>query len=124
MGLSYISGVSNEELPFSDAVVAGDFIFISGMCGFGTDKEIVPGGVAQETQQIFNDLAVVLTRCHATFEQIVKVNVHLVNSSDFDKFNSVYANFFPRHKPARITVCSGMTINACVEMDFIAYTGD
>jgi len=121
--MTYITNESVEGLPLSDAVIAGDFIYVSGMCAFGDDGKIISGGVAAETRCIFKDLKRILERCNASFDNIAKVNIHLVNESDFDAFNIAYQEFFPGNKPARITVCSGMTINALIEMDFIAYTG-
>lgn len=121
MGIEVIAGENVEGLPISEAVVAGDFIFVSGMVGFDHDGAIVEGGVGEETRYILGELRSVLSRCKASLDDVVKVNAHLVNPDDFEEFNKVYAAEFSSHRPARITVCSGMTIGAKVEMDFVAY---
>lgn len=121
MGIEYFTDETAENLPISAAVVAGDFVFVSGMCGFDANGNIITGGLEAEIRKIFADLTVLLERAGATLRDLVKVNVHLTKASDFEHFNRVYAEYFPGNKPARITVCSGMTINANIEMDFTAY---
>lgn len=124
MGMSFIVGPNVEGLPLSEAVRAGDFLFVSGMCGFDDDGSIVKGGVAAETDRIMTDLIDVLARSGTDLSRIAKVNVYLASADDFDAFNAAYAKYFPGNKPARIGVVAGMTINATVEMDFTAYLGD
>jgi 2-iminobutanoate/2-iminopropanoate deaminase len=118
-----ISGGSTEGLPLSDAIRAGDFIFVSGMVGCGPDGKIVEGGIAAEIDRIMVDAADVLKRAGASISDIVKVTVYLVDASDFAAFNRAYAAYFPKEPPARVGVVTGLTISAKVEMDFIAYTG-
>ena len=113
-----------EGLPLSEAVRAGDFLFVSGMVGFDANGEIIEGGVGEETHQIMHDVSGVLERAGTDLNHIVKINVYLTNSDDFDEFNAAYTRYFPGDKPACICVVAGMTINATVEMDFIAYLGD
>ena len=123
MSLKYITGESTEGLPLSDAVVAGDFVFVSGICGFDLKGAIVSGGVGEETRQIFTILTSILQEVGASYANLTKVSAHLISASDFDEFNKVYREIMVGQKPARITVCSGMTIEASIEMDFIAYLG-
>lgn len=124
MGLSYIAGENVEGLPLSEAVRVGDLLFISGMVGFGADGDVVPGGVAAETDQIFKDLEDILSRSGGALDKLVKVNVFLTDTNDFEAFNGAYKKHFPGNKPARIGIVAGMTIEAKVEMDFIAYVGN
>jgi len=124
MSLSYIAGENVEGLPLSEAVRAGDLLFISGMVGFGSDGHVVRGGVAAETDQIMKDLEDVLARSGGALEKLVKVNVFLTDADDFDAFNAAYKKYFPGNKPARIGIVAGMTIDAKVEMDFVAYLGN
>jgi len=124
MPLSFIAGPNVEGLPISEAVQAGDFLFVSGMVGFGPQGDIVDGGVGAETDQIMKDLKDVLSRAGTDMGRIVKVNVYLVSPDDFETFNAAYARYFPVNKPARIGVVAGMTIPARVEMDFTVYLGD
>lgn len=119
-----ILGSTAEGLPLSDAVCAGDFVFVSGMVGFGPDGRIVEGGIAAETDRIMADAADVLKRAGASIKDIVKVNVYLVDAADFPAFNEAYAKYFPDARPARVSAVTALTISARVEMDFVAYTGD
>jgi reactive intermediate/imine deaminase len=123
MAKQVISGSSTEGLPLSDAIRAGDFIFISGMVGFGPDGKIVEGGIAAETDRIMADAADILKRAGGTIRDIVKVNVYLVDADDFPAFNQAYAKYFREAPPARAGVVAGLTIDARIEMDFVAYTG-
>jgi 2-iminobutanoate/2-iminopropanoate deaminase len=119
-----ISGSSSEGLPLSDAVRAGDFVFLSGLVGFGPDGRIVEGGIAAETDRIMADAADILKRARASLRDVVKVNVYLVDAADFAAFNAAYAKYFTEAPPARSSVVAGLTIAARVEMDFVAFTGD
>lgn len=123
MRIEAIGSPNEEGLPISDGIKAGDFIFVSGMVAFGSDGEIVPGGVAAETDKIMHDLAVVLGKAGSALSDVVKVTVYLTDAADFDAFNSTYAKYFNDPLPARIGVVAALTINAKVEMDFIAYVG-
>lgn len=121
MSKRVIAGESLEGLPLSEAIVAGSFVFVSGMVGFDGDGGIVSGGVAAETDQIMKDLANVLREAGATLEDIVKTNVYLTQAGDFSAFNEAYARFFPTDPPARVGVVVALTIDAKVEMEFVAY---
>ncbi len=123
MGIELIGGDNVEGLPLSDAVRAGDFIFVSGMVGCNPDGTIVPGGVVAETDKIFEDLTELLTKANASLSQVAKVNVYLTDAADFDAFNRAYAKHFSAGAPARVGVVAALTIDAKVEMDFVVYTG-
>ncbi|MCG8506402.1 MAG: RidA family protein [Sphingomonadales bacterium] len=116
-----IGGLSSEGLPYSRAVRAGDFIYVSGMLGFGPDGAIVSGGVAAETRQILGDLQDLLAEAGCGLGDVVKVNVCLPNAEDFDAFNAAYAEFFASEPPARATICAGLTIDARIEIEAIVY---
>ncbi len=116
-----IAGHNVEGLPLSEAVLAGDFLFVSGMVGFESDGSIVAGGVAAETHRILEDLSGLLKQEGASLKDVVKTNVYLTDADDFSAFNEAYARHFPTDPPARIGVVVALTIEAKVEMDFIAY---
>lgn len=124
MGLSYITGPNVEGLPLSEAVRAGDFLFVSGMVAMDDGGAVIPGGVGAETDRIMRDLRGVLDRAGAMFDRIAKVNVYLTSAEHFDAFNAAYARYFPVNKPARIGVVTALTIDALVEMDFVVYLGE
>lgn len=120
-----VFGTGNvENLPFSEAVRAGGFVYLSGLVGFGPDGRIVAGGVAAETNAIMLEAQRLLGLAGGTLEDLVKVNAYLTDPQDFDAFNAAYRVYFPKAAPARITLGARLTIEARLEIDFIAYLGD
>lgn len=102
--------------PYSPAVRAGDFIFVSGQV------PAEPGDVGHETRQVLNNLKRILEGCGATMADVVKCTVFLADGKDFAAMNAVYAEFFGEAKPARSTVAVAFAIpNIKVEIDAIAY---
>lgn len=124
MGIKALGGANVEGLPLSEAIKAGDFIFVSGMVAYGEGENIVPGGVGAETDKIVEDLTALLAEAGASLANVVKTNVFLTDAADFDAFNSAYAKHFGPVPPARIAVVAPLTIDAKVEMDFTAYIGE
>ncbi len=114
-------GQANVALPFSPAVRAGDFIFVSGQVGFGDDMRIVPGGIEAEARQTLKNIANILALDGSGLEDVVKCTVWLHDARDFAAFNKVFAEFFSGRKPARSTVESRLMIDARIEIDAIAY---
>jgi reactive intermediate/imine deaminase len=109
---------------FSHAVVAGDFIFVSGTLGMaGTQLEVVPGGVAAETVQVLRNLERILAAAGATLEDVVKMTIYLANDDDFPAMNEAYRDVVgTRSPPARITTGrAGLHFGASIEVDCIAY---
>jgi len=102
--------------PYSPAVRAGDFIFVSGQVP--TDL----GDVTHETRQVLNNLKRVLEGCGASLSDVVKCSVFLADGNDFAAMNAVYAEFFGEAKPARSTVVTGFALPSIrVEIEAIAY---
>ena len=102
--------------PYSPAVRAGDFIFVSGQVS------PQPGDVAHETRQVLNNVKGILEGCGASLADVVKCTVFLAEGRDFAAMNTVYAEFFGEAKPARSTVVTAFVIpNIRVEIDAIAY---
>ena len=112
---------SEEDLPYSTYVRAGDFIYLSGLVGFDDNLEIIKGGVQPETRRIFETAEKVLASAGCTLQEVIKVIICLPDPSDFDEFNAAYREFFPTKPPARACICANLTIAAKVEMEFIAY---
>ncbi len=121
MARQVTTGGNLEGLPISEAVQVGDLLFVSGMVGFVPDGNVVQGGIAAETAQMFADLERALGRAGMTMQHLVKVNVYLADTTDFEAFNAVYAMSVGPVPPARICVVTALTIEARVEMDFIAH---
>jgi len=102
--------------PYSPAVRAGDFIFVSGQ----VPQE--PGEVGHETRQVLNNIKRILEGCGASLADVVKCSVFLADGQDFAAMNEVYAEFFGEARPARSTVVTAFAISKIrVEIDAIAY---
>ena len=106
---------------YSDGVVVGDLMFVSGQTpvDFSTST-VMLGTIEEETARTLNNIKAILERGGASLENVVKVTVHLASSSDFQRFNAEYAKFFTGVRPARTTVESGLQHGIKVEIDVIA----
>ncbi len=112
------------RLPaFSHAVVAGDFIHVSGSLGTAEGTmDLVPGGTGPETTQVLANIKTILDTCGAGFDDVVKVNVFLHDMATFDEMNEAYLAVFEDSPPARITVGGvDLALGAAVEIDCVAY---
>ncbi len=109
--------------PYSPAVRAGDFIFVSGQGPVDplTDK-LVPGGIAEQTRVTLTNIRVILATCGASLHDVVKTSVFLKDASEFKQMNEVYAEFFPQDRPARTTIEAKFhNAEMLVEIDCVAY---
>jgi 2-iminobutanoate/2-iminopropanoate deaminase len=108
--------------PFSQAVEAGGFIYFSGQVGQApATGQLVAGGVAAETDRIFQNLSAVLKAAGKSFDDVVRVGVYLTNMSDFVAMNGIYATYFRQPFPARTTIgVAALPLGACVEIDLVA----
>lgn len=112
-----------RSLPFSEAVRAGDLLFLSGQIGTLPGKlELAPGGIAPEAKQTMDNIVAALARHGATVDDLVKCTVFLADMADWPAFNAVYRTYFPNHFPARSALgANGLAIGARVEVECIAY---
>ena len=110
--------------PFSHAVKAGDFLFVTGqMPTQKNDKtKLVFGGIEIQTKQVMENLKDVLNEANSNFDKVIFARVYLVNFQDFDKMNAVYESYFSKNKlPARTCIgVTGLAVGASVEIDLIA----
>lgn len=114
---------ATRGLPFSEAVRAGDLLYLSGMIGFdpATDK-VVPGGVKAEARRALTLVQDALKRNGASLADVVKCTVFLADIAEWPAFNEVYTEFFKSPFPARSALAaSGLARNARVEVECIAY---
>ncbi|MHB8687307.1 MAG: Rid family detoxifying hydrolase [Candidatus Dormibacteria bacterium] len=105
--------------PYSQAVVAGDFVFVSGQRPVDPVSGSIPGGVEAQSAQVLKNLAAVLDAAGSSLAEAVKVTAHLADLGDFATFNKVYMRFFNPPYPARTTVGSELR-GILVEVDVIA----
>ena len=110
--------------PYSPAVWAGDYIFVSGQISVDpVTNQTRLGDVASETRQVLENIRLNLEGCGATFGDVVKTTVFLANVQDFAAMNAVYAEVFGDPKPARSTIAVAALplAGAKVEIEAIAY---
>jgi reactive intermediate/imine deaminase len=110
-----------QPRPFSPAVRAGDFVYLSGQVPAGENGEIVVGGIEAQTRQVMANLSKALALADCTFADVCKTTVWLQDARDFGAFNRVYMSYFGDKKPARSTTEARLMVDAKVEIDLIAY---
>ena len=110
--------------PFSHAVKAGDFLFVTGqMPTLPNDPtKLIEGGISSQTHQVMKNLQTVLAAANSSLKNVVFVRVYLINFQDFDAMNTVYESYFePDKLPARTCIgVTGLAVGASVEIDLIA----
>jgi 2-iminobutanoate/2-iminopropanoate deaminase len=108
--------------PYSQAIIAGDFIFTSGQ--IPTDPatgEFVAGGISEQTEQVLRNVEEVLKAAGCGLADVVKTTVFLADMGDFAAMNETYARFFAENPPARSTVqAARLPRDARIEIDAIA----
>lgn len=112
--------------PYSPAVRANGFIFVSGQGPVdpGTG-EVLRGTIQQQTEQVLSNIRMILEEAGSSLDLVVKTNVYLDQIEDFAAMNSVYATFFTKGPPARTTIeAANLPLGIGVEIDAIALTGD
>jgi 2-iminobutanoate/2-iminopropanoate deaminase len=116
-------GVPAPRGPYSPAVRAGDFIFVSGQVPVDpATNEVRLGDIRHETRMVLTNIQRILEGSGATMADVVKCSVFLADGSDFAAMNEVYAEFFGANKPARSTVAVQFAMPGLkVEIDCIAY---
>lgn len=111
---------------FSHAVVAGDFVYVSGSLGTDADTtELVEGGTGPQTTQTLRNIERILHSSGFEVDQIIKMNVFLSDMATFQEMNEAYLEFIGDSPPARITVGGvDLALGGAVEIDCVAYRGD
>ena len=113
-------GVVRPKAPYSPVVRSGDHVFTAGQVAFDASGELVTGGIAEQTRQVFANLEACLGAAGCTLGDVVKVNVYLVDLGEFEAFNEVYRDAFEEPYPARTTVQAGLAGSFRVEIEAVA----
>jgi 2-iminobutanoate/2-iminopropanoate deaminase len=108
--------------PYSQAVVAGNTIYLAGQIGLEPKSgKLVEGGIAGETKQVLENIKAVLLAAGSDITKVVSTAVYLIDMEDFAKMNEVYAKYFKEPYPARATVAvKSLPKSARVEISAIA----
>lgn len=109
-----------ETGAYSDGVVVGDLLFVSGQASvdFATSKFVL-GSIEEETDRTLQNIKAIVEAAGAGMADVVKCTVHLADIAEFDRYNNVYAGFFSGVRPARTTVQSVLAEGLKVEIDCI-----
>ena len=107
--------------PYSQAIQAGNLLFLSGQLGIDpATGDFVPGTVSEQTEQVFQNIRAVLAEAGLTLDQVVKTTVFLSDMADFAAMNTVYARHFTPPYPARSAVAvKTLPKNGLVEIEVI-----
>jgi 2-iminobutanoate/2-iminopropanoate deaminase len=108
--------------PYSHAVRAGDFLFVTGqMPNDPKTGRVVDGGIEAQTHRVMQNLQIVLAGAGTSLERVVFARVYLVNFADYQAMNRVYASYFvPGRLPGRTCVgVTGLALGALVEIDLV-----
>jgi 2-iminobutanoate/2-iminopropanoate deaminase len=108
--------------PYSQAVRANGFVFLSGQIPLDPKtQQVVDGNVTVQAERVLENLKAVVEAAGSSLQRVVKTTVFLADMNDFAAVNEVYARYFVSHPPARSTVeVSKLPRNVRVEIDLIA----
>ena len=120
------TAVTSPELappvgPFSQAIEVGGFIYFSGQVGQDpATGKLVAGGIAAETERVFQNLSAVLRAAGKGFNDVVRAAVYLTSMSDYAAVNGIYARHFSQPFPARTAIAvAALPLGACIEIDLV-----
>ncbi len=116
------SGAPKAIGPYSQAVKANGFLFTSGQVALEpASGNLVEGDFAAQTRRVFDNLKAVLREAKSDFKHVVKATVYVTDLANFQTLNTIYAEYFGDHKPARTTVqVAALPKGAQLEIDLVA----
>jgi 2-iminobutanoate/2-iminopropanoate deaminase len=108
--------------PYSQGTIVNGFVFTAGQVALDpATGDVVPGGVAQQTERVMQNLSAILQAAGSGLDRVVKTTVFLTEMGDFAAMNKVYAKAFGDHRPARSTVAvASLPKGVSVEIEAIA----
>jgi reactive intermediate/imine deaminase len=113
-------GTGGQYLPFSRAVEADGWLYVSGQVPM-VNGEVLAGNIIAQSQQAIQNLLVILREAGYGPEDVVRCGVWLEDARDFPSFNAVFKEHFGENPPARACVVSSMVVDCKVEIDCVAY---
>jgi 2-iminobutanoate/2-iminopropanoate deaminase len=112
---------ASAALPFSQAVVAGDFVYLAGTLPTDRTGKIVAGDIRAQTARVLDNLAERLEAAGSSLGQVASVTVYLKSASDFAAMNEVYGKYWPKDPPTRTTVVANLVVpEALLEVSMVA----
>jgi 2-iminobutanoate/2-iminopropanoate deaminase len=123
MGKKIITVPNAPKYPFSPAVRAGDYIFVSGQGGFLDAKGREVKGIEGQTRQCLENVKEVLRAADSSLNDVIKVTIFLRDVDHYEKMNEMYQSYLPEDYPARSTIVTSLVMpKMLVEMECIAYS--
>ena len=119
----FASSAPSPVGPYSQAIVAGGFVFASGQIPLDpASGKLVEGDIEAQAARVLDNLSKVLEAAGSSLDHVVRASVYLADLADFPRVNAVYARYFTADpKPARTTVqVAALPLGAQVEIDAIA----
>lgn len=117
----HVPGAPQFPLPFSHAIQAGDFVYVSGQVGVNPETlELAGETIEEQTVQCLRNIEIILEASGLSLDHVIKVNAHLSNGELTPRYNEAYAKVFTAPYPTRTTVTSGIG-KYLIEIDVIAY---
>jgi reactive intermediate/imine deaminase len=116
-----VTGQGDKGLPFSKAVRAGDFVFVSGQVAMDEKGVVVFGDIESQTRVTMDNVIKTLALADCELKDVIKATIWLDDVRDFWGFNKVYSEYFPENPPARATVRSELMVDAKIEIEVMAY---
>ena len=112
-----------QGAPYSQAIVVGELVFVSGQLALRPgETELMGGTIEEQTEQIFANLRAILEAAGSGLDRLVKTTVFLANLDDFPGMNEVYARHVGERPPARATVeVARLPSGALVEIEAVAH---
>jgi len=109
--------------PYSQAIRAGDFIFVAGQVPVDpVTGDFVLGSITQQTQRVMENIKLILEATGANLNDVVRTTIYLANMSDFNEVNEAYGNYFDLDPPARTTIgVAALPKGVAIEIDVIAF---
>lgn len=110
--------------PYSQAIQAGDFLYVSGQIGINPETGDVAEGIEAQTKQVMENLKAILAEANTSFADVIKFTIYIQSMDNFATVNDIYGGYLQKPYPARATVeVSRLPKDMLVEMDAVVYTG-
>jgi 2-iminobutanoate/2-iminopropanoate deaminase len=106
--------------PYSQGIVAGNLVFVSGQDGRDPSTGKRPEGIEAQTRQTLINIGAILRKAGTSMENVVKTSVFLTTLNDFEAMNRVYVGFFAKDPPVRTTIQTAFRGDMLIEIDCIA----
>jgi 2-iminobutanoate/2-iminopropanoate deaminase len=109
--------------PYSQAIRAGDFIFVAGQVPVNPETgEFITDSITEQTRQCMENIKAILNAAGASLLDTVRTTIYLTNMADFGAVNDAYSNYFDLDPPARTTIgVAALPKGVAIEIDIIAY---